>query len=101
VKDKLTTVWEKKNYIEDGFVRNLTRFFAVPEVEHDIRMVYDASASGLNECLWAPCFLMPATKTHLRTVNPGYLMADIDIGGFRRKLRKGLTGNAGLGVAWG
>jgi len=80
VREKLVTAWKKRNYIEDGYVKNLTRFFAVPKGDQDIRMVYDASASGLNDCLWAPWFLMPTIKTHLRTVNPDYFMADIDIG---------------------
>jgi len=80
VREKLITAWKKRNYIEGGFVKNLTRFFAVPKGEQDIRMVYDASVSGLNKCLWVPWFLAPAIKTHLSTVNPGYYMVDIDIG---------------------
>jgi len=80
VRKKLVNVWKHKGYIEDGYVKNLTRFFAVPKGEDDIRMVYDASVSGLNKCLWVPWFLMPTVRSHLRAINPDYYMADVDIG---------------------
>jgi hypothetical protein len=43
-----------KGYIKPGRVTSLAGFFAVPKGEADIRMVYDASRSGLNKALWAP-----------------------------------------------
>jgi len=66
--------------LEKGFVRNLTRFFAVPKGEADIRMVYDSTVAKLNDCLWAPWFAMPTIRTHLRAIGPGSYMADVDIG---------------------
>ena len=80
VQKKLDNVWKSKGYVEEGYVKNLTRFFAVPKGEADIRMVYDASVSGLNKCLWVPWFLMPTVRSHLRAINPSYYMSDIDIG---------------------
>jgi hypothetical protein len=50
VKSKLLGVGSK-GYIADGKVRSLTSYFAIPKGLEDIRMVYDASASGLNACL--------------------------------------------------
>ena len=46
-----------KRYIGEGSVKSLTSFFAVPKGESDIHIVYDLSACGLNEALWAPVLL--------------------------------------------
>jgi hypothetical protein len=43
-------------------------------------MVYDASVSGLNDSIWIPPFPLPTLKTHLRAVEEGTFMADLDIG---------------------
>jgi hypothetical protein len=71
-----------RNYIAGGGeqVMSLTTFFHVPKGEEDIRMVYDGTASGLNDSLWVPRFAMPTIRTHLRGVEPGTFMADVDIG---------------------
>ena len=52
---KLKAVRDKQ-YIAEGLVKSLTSFFAVPKGDTDIRIVYDLSACGLNEALWAPSF---------------------------------------------
>ena len=50
----------KRNYIGKwGKILNLSHYFPVPKGEDDIRIVYDLSASGLNDALWAPRFWMP------------------------------------------
>jgi hypothetical protein len=46
----------------------------------DIPMVYDGSASGLNDLLWAPWFPLPTLETLLRSVEPGTFMPDNDVG---------------------
>jgi hypothetical protein len=69
-----------RRYIAPGFVTSLTSFFAVPKGEDDIRMVYDASVSGLNDTIWVPRFPLPTIQTHLRSVQEGTWMADLDIG---------------------
>jgi hypothetical protein len=43
-------------------------------------MVYDGSASGLNDAMWVPRFPLPTIQTHLRAVEEGTYMADLDIG---------------------
>ena len=67
-------------YIEKGKVDSLTSFFAVPKTDTDIRMVYDATVSGLNDVVWAPWFALPTIQTHLRAVCPNTYMGDNDLG---------------------
>jgi hypothetical protein len=59
----------------------LTAFFSVPKgMIDDIRIVYDGSISGFNDVLWVPRFMLPTMQTHLRAVEEGTFMADVDIG---------------------
>ena len=62
--EKVALVIER-GYLEDGRVKNLTRYFAVPKGLGDIRVVYDASKSFLNSSLWAPNFGLPTINTVL------------------------------------
>jgi hypothetical protein len=43
-------------------------------------MVYNGTSCGLNDCLFAPHFSLPVIQLVLRSLNPGYHSADIDIG---------------------
>jgi hypothetical protein len=70
----------ERGYIGPGRVRSLTSFFSVPKGLDDIRMVYDASKSGLNDAIWVPRFPLPTIATHLRAVECGTYMADLDVG---------------------
>jgi hypothetical protein len=79
VRAKLIVV-RGRRYIIPGTVRSLTFLFAVPKGEHDIRLVYDGTKSGLNRSVWAPWFPLPTIETHLRCVEAGSFMGDIDIG---------------------
>ena len=45
-------------------------------VVDEIRMVYDASNSGLNNIVFAPWFAMPTAESHLRSVKVETYMAD-------------------------
>ena len=76
---KLNHARERK-YIGPGTVRSLMSFFSVSKGDDDIRMVYDASKSGLNETIWIPRFPLPTIATHLRAVECGTYMADLDVG---------------------
>jgi hypothetical protein len=40
-------------------------FFDVPKGDDDIRLVYNATKSGLNEVVWAPWFSLPTCKSYL------------------------------------
>lgn len=71
----------KRRYIAPGFVSSLTSFVVVPKGSDDIRMVYDASVSGLNDSIWVPRFPLPTIRTHLRAVEECTpYMADLDVG---------------------
>jgi hypothetical protein len=78
IKDKLDTI-RRKAYVTPGKVASLMSFFEVPKGDDDVRMVYDGSASGLNEVLWAPWFPLPTVDCLLRAVEPGFYMADNDV----------------------
>jgi hypothetical protein len=68
-----------KGYIAPGTVKSLTHFFYVPKGESNIRMVYNGTSSGLNDCLFAPHFGLPIIRHALRSLLPGYHQADIDM----------------------
>ena len=81
VQKKLTDV-RRKGYIkaEGVEVKSVTSFFDVPKGNDSIRVVYNATSSGLNDAIWAPWFSLPTIDTHLRAVDPGTYMGDGDIG---------------------
>ena len=41
-----------RGYIKEGVTLALTSFFSVPNGINDVRMVFDATVSGLNDYLW-------------------------------------------------
>jgi hypothetical protein len=79
IKEKLDVI-RKKGYVEPGAVSSLMSFFEVAKGDTDVRMVYDGSASGLNMVLWAPWFPLPTVNGLIRSLEPGYSMADNDVG---------------------
>ncbi len=79
IREKLASV-RNRRYIKPGRVTSLTSFFSVPKGDHDIRMVYDSTKSGLNVSLWPPWFPLPTIEMHLRSIVPGLYMGNIDIG---------------------
>lgn len=82
VKEKLSLVRDR-GYIEPGFVINLTGYFDVPKAQQlDIRMVYDATKSGLNAAVWAPNFFIPSPDSLFSVMDQTSWMADIDLGEF-------------------
>jgi hypothetical protein len=60
-------------------VKSLTTFFGVPKGEDDMRVVYDGFLPGLKASLWFPWFMLPNNNSHLRTVEPGTFMSDVNI----------------------
>jgi len=61
-------------------VKSLTSFFSVPKGKDYIRMVYDASASGLNDALWAKNFRLPDVDSVLSQVARYTYLANNDVG---------------------
>ncbi len=61
-------------------VKSLIKYFAVPKGEDDIKLVYNAAANCLNECVWVPTFWLPTIDTLLRAVDKDLWMMDRDMG---------------------
>ena len=80
MKLKLAKVRDRRYVKPSDEIHSLTSFFAVPKGEDDVRMVYDGTKSGLNECIWVPRFPLPTVATHLRAVESGTFMGDMDVG---------------------
>eukprot|EP00978_Attheya_sp_CCMP212_P016531 scaffold43382_cov49-Attheya_sp.AAC.2 len=78
---KLKNVRDRR-YIAPGHVVGLICFFEVAKGDCDIRMVYNGSESGLNDCMWVPRFMLPTIQTYLRAVGPNTYMSDVDLGEF-------------------
>jgi hypothetical protein len=64
MKAKLAKV-RQRGYEKPGYVKSLIKFFAVPKGTSDVQMVYDGTASGLNEGVWVPSFGLPTMETLL------------------------------------
>jgi hypothetical protein len=68
-----------KGYLAEGPVKSLTPFFTVPKGNQDVRVVYNGTKGGLNACLWAPWFRLPTIDQHLRAVDTGTYLSDLDV----------------------
>jgi hypothetical protein len=69
-----------RRYIVPGYVKSLTSFFAVPKGTDDIRVVYDATKSGLNAAIWTPNFMLPTASSILNNASERTFFGDIDLG---------------------
>ena len=69
-----------RGYISPGIVKSLSGFFSVPKGPTDIRLVYDITKCGLNQCLWAPRFYLPVPDSLFDSIEYDSYMADIDQG---------------------
>jgi hypothetical protein len=61
-------------------IKSLIKYFAVPKGVDDVRIVYDGTASGLNESVWAPSFWLPTIDSLIRALDSDAWMSDRDIG---------------------
>ncbi|KAL7580181.1 hypothetical protein ACA910_012932 [Epithemia clementina (nom. ined.)] len=68
----------RKGYISPGVCRATMNFFAVAKGESDIRMVYNGTKSGLNDCLYAPWFPLPDAEVLINTLDYNYWCIDND-----------------------
>ena len=57
---------------------SLLNVFFVPKGDNDLRAVYDATMSGLNDALWTPWFFLPTPDAITRELLPGYWSTDND-----------------------
>jgi hypothetical protein len=79
LREKIGKVLNRR-YVSSGFVSSLTGFFAVPKGTEDIRVVYDATKSGLNDAIWAPNFFLPTIDSVVNQASEETVFGDIDIG---------------------
>ncbi|KAL7579543.1 hypothetical protein ACA910_007918 [Epithemia clementina (nom. ined.)] len=61
-------------------IKAMMNYFAVLKGDTDVRMVYDGTKSGLNECLYAPWFFLPDLDALARTLDKGFWCIDNDYG---------------------
>ena len=60
--NKYSDKLQSRRYIARGTVISLKAFFYVPKGEDDTRLVYDLTASGMNDTLWDPKFWMKSAE---------------------------------------
>ena len=78
--EKIVKVHKRKYIGKWGTIVNLSHYFPVPKGNNDIRMVYDLSASGLNDALWAPRFWMPTMLNVVDCAIHTSWFGDVDAG---------------------
>ncbi len=61
-------------------IKLFIKYFAVPKGEKDTRLVYDATANKLNECVWVPSFWLPTIDLLVRALDKDLWMTDWDVG---------------------
>jgi hypothetical protein len=77
---------QRRGYIIPGPIIILTNVFAIPKVKDkngltlDIRPVYDAMKSGLNDAVWVPTFWMPTCETLFRCLEFTSWIGDSNLG---------------------
>jgi len=76
---KINKVIERR-YLNEGYVKSLINYFAVPKGMTDIRVVYDGTKSGLTEAVWAPNFFMPSVDSLLLYSSAKTWWSDLDLG---------------------
>ena len=82
-----------------GPVTSLIHVFNVKKGQ-DIRLVYNATSCGLNDCLYAPHFGLPVVGHTFRSLSAGYYQADMDVGEMflNFPLHEELRALAGVGI---
>ena len=69
-KEKILKV-VKRGYLQTlgTKIKSMIKYFAIPKGKDDIRVVYDATANHLNECVWVPTFWLPPIDSLIRTLD--------------------------------
>jgi hypothetical protein len=71
-RDKIGKVIKLRYLVTSGVVvKSYIKYFAVPKVDNDVRMVYDVTANKLNESVWVPTFWLPTIDMLVRGVDRG------------------------------
>ena len=77
-----------KKYLKRGYltikprceINSLIDYFAVPKGEDDIRVVFNGTSCGLNDCLWSQNFWLPTANSLVRSVVFDCKFVDLDLG---------------------
>lgn len=83
--DGSSAVVEKVNkvrrllYVYPGKRMSQIDVFWVPNGSTHIRLLYNDTHCRLTEVLYAPWFVLPGVRSHLRSVEAGAFLCDIDI----------------------
>ncbi len=78
--DKVFKVVKQRYLLMTGIkVKLLIKYFALPKREDDIRMVYDATANKLNDCVWVATFWLPTIDSLVRALDKNLWMTDRNI----------------------
>lgn len=80
--NKKVTKVKQRRYLMGTTLENLKliiRYLVVPKCNDDVRIVYDATASGLNDQVWAPLFWLPTIDLLLRSLDTDSWMVNRDI----------------------
>ena len=81
VQKKINKAVDRKYIVEAKItLKSLIKYFAVPKGDSDLRIVFDASANGLNDAVWSPSFWLPTVESMLRALTPTSFMLDRDVG---------------------
>jgi hypothetical protein len=79
-KEKIFKVVKRRYLLTTGTkVKSLIKYFAVPKGEDDIRLVYDATANKLNNCVWVPTFWLPTIDLLVRALDKDLWMMDRNV----------------------
>ena len=66
VRRKIEKVMHQRYMLKSGIeLKSLIKYFSEPKGENDIRIVYDATAKKLNECIWVLSFWLPTLDSLL------------------------------------
>ncbi|KAL7571688.1 hypothetical protein ACA910_011215 [Epithemia clementina (nom. ined.)] len=69
-----------KGYVTEALCLATMHYFLVPKGLDDVRMVYDGTKSGLNNCLYAPWFILLDADTLAQTLEDKYWCINNDYG---------------------
>jgi hypothetical protein len=80
-KEKIIKVVKRRYLVTtDLNIKSLIKYFAIPKGGDNVRMVYDATANRLNDCMWVPTFWLPMINLLVRALDENSWMTDRDVG---------------------
>jgi hypothetical protein len=76
-REKIGKVFKRRYLLSTGLaIKSFIKYFTVPKGEDDIRLVYNATANKLNECVWVPSFWLPRIDSLIRALDKNLWTTD-------------------------